>query len=262
MFVVGTERRKTWKQRIKLRPKPSELGPISEMKFMSTARRARMTMRRNTKRDNPEGESTIHVEDDGISDDDEEATNIHSDGPDITRDDSNQNANLTNTQVHPDYKKIWSLMEAADCVDEDCKFAGTQLLSLRANNQLNALGAPKKTSLNKTAKKEWSILQKISKDRSRNYSKSQLANLQVKSKESDGFILLVLIIYRPPSNLQKSMMHPLSYHLRQSVSHEVEANTPGELTKNWLRLRVIQIVGDGVTMGASSIFEDCLVGDK
>ena len=49
VFVVGTERRKTWKQRIKMRPKPSELGPISAMKFMSTARRARMTMRRDIK---------------------------------------------------------------------------------------------------------------------------------------------------------------------------------------------------------------------
>ena len=117
-----------------------------------------MTMRRNTKRDNSEGEATIHAEDDGIIDDDEEATNI-------PRDDSNQNAVVTETIVHPDYRKVWSLMEAADCVDEHCKFAGTQLLRLRVDNQINALGAPQKTPLNKTAKKEWSILQKISKTR-------------------------------------------------------------------------------------------------
>ena len=43
-----------------------------------------MTMQRNTKRENPEGESTIHVEDDGISGDDEE------DVSNITIDDANQ----------------------------------------------------------------------------------------------------------------------------------------------------------------------------
>lgn len=45
-FVVGTEGRKEWKQRTKLPPKPSELGPVKDKVFMSTARRARLTLRR------------------------------------------------------------------------------------------------------------------------------------------------------------------------------------------------------------------------
>ena len=44
IFHVGTECRKEWKQRSKLPPKPSELGPIADMNFMSTATRAKLTM--------------------------------------------------------------------------------------------------------------------------------------------------------------------------------------------------------------------------
>jgi len=35
-FLVGTETRKKWKQKIRTPPKPSELGPIAAMKFVST----------------------------------------------------------------------------------------------------------------------------------------------------------------------------------------------------------------------------------
>lgn len=35
-FLVGTETRKEWKQKIRTPPKPSELGPVSRMKFVST----------------------------------------------------------------------------------------------------------------------------------------------------------------------------------------------------------------------------------
>jgi len=40
-FVVGTEGRKKWKEKSKIPPKPSELGPIADMHFMSTANRAK-----------------------------------------------------------------------------------------------------------------------------------------------------------------------------------------------------------------------------
>ena len=49
LFAVGTEHTKTWKQHIKLCPKPSELGPITVMEFMPTTRRERTAMHRNTK---------------------------------------------------------------------------------------------------------------------------------------------------------------------------------------------------------------------
>ena len=44
-FHVGTECRKEWKQRSKLPPKPSDLGPIKDMEFLSTSSRAKLTMR-------------------------------------------------------------------------------------------------------------------------------------------------------------------------------------------------------------------------
>jgi len=39
-FIVGTEQTKDWKQRIKSRQHPSELGPISKMCFLSPERKA------------------------------------------------------------------------------------------------------------------------------------------------------------------------------------------------------------------------------
>lgn len=45
-FVVGTEKRKEWKQRIRTPPKPSELGPIHKMKFVSTAKQASVATKR------------------------------------------------------------------------------------------------------------------------------------------------------------------------------------------------------------------------
>ena len=41
-FHVGTEMRKTWNERIKTPPKPSELGPIDGVSFASTATRAQL----------------------------------------------------------------------------------------------------------------------------------------------------------------------------------------------------------------------------
>ena len=42
MFLVGTEKRKVWKERSP--PKPSELGPIKDMIFPSTARIGKIVM--------------------------------------------------------------------------------------------------------------------------------------------------------------------------------------------------------------------------
>jgi hypothetical protein len=45
-FAVGTEKRKLWKQRIKTRPNPSELGPIADMLLRSTAHEAKEAIKR------------------------------------------------------------------------------------------------------------------------------------------------------------------------------------------------------------------------
>lgn len=44
-FVVGTKHRKEWKERSKVPPKPSKLGPVSDMTFMSLSKRAKLTVR-------------------------------------------------------------------------------------------------------------------------------------------------------------------------------------------------------------------------
>ena len=132
VFAVGTECRKSWKERTKLRPKPSELGPISGMDFISNDSRAKFTICKNS------GCDVFDVENGGISDDEDEES---IDEPQRRK------------PVDPDYKKVWSLMEAANIVDGECRFAGTRLLTLRANVQLNELTAPQKSSLNKLARK-------------------------------------------------------------------------------------------------------------
>ena len=41
VFVVGTEQRKVWKQRVKLPAKPSELYLVMKMVFVSTGKRGK-----------------------------------------------------------------------------------------------------------------------------------------------------------------------------------------------------------------------------
>ena len=48
-FEVGTEKRKQWKNRVKTPPKPSELGPISRINFMSTSKQAACAVKRLVK---------------------------------------------------------------------------------------------------------------------------------------------------------------------------------------------------------------------
>ena len=44
-FTVGTERRKEWRERSKVPPKPSELRPVHDIDWMSSAKRGKCTMR-------------------------------------------------------------------------------------------------------------------------------------------------------------------------------------------------------------------------
>ena len=64
-IVVGTECRKAWKERTKLQPKPSDLGPISKMKFMSTAKQALLATRRAAMQDEDNSENIIGHESNG-----------------------------------------------------------------------------------------------------------------------------------------------------------------------------------------------------
>ena len=52
MFLVGTEQRKAWKERGP--QNSSDLGPVSEMKFLSTTRQAKIAMNRNMIKKNEE----------------------------------------------------------------------------------------------------------------------------------------------------------------------------------------------------------------
>ena len=76
----------------------------------------------------------------------------------------------------PDYYKIWSLQDAADSLLIDSKFPGVRLLNERANNQRVELADQRR--INAESKREWSVLQKVSKKRSKNLSEAQLSNLR------------------------------------------------------------------------------------
>ena len=117
-------------------PNTSELGLIYGMVFMSTVKRAWTAVRRNIKQDNPK-DVLINAEDDYFSDVEEEDNSM-------TEEDSHPAIDLVESPLHPNYKKVCSLMEAADCVIGGCNFSGTQFLGLRANNQLNNLGTTQK----------------------------------------------------------------------------------------------------------------------
>ena len=61
-FEVGTQQRKEWRQRSKQPPKPSELGPISEMLMMSTGKRAKHAMRQYKKDKNENSITPVLLE--------------------------------------------------------------------------------------------------------------------------------------------------------------------------------------------------------
>ncbi len=164
-FVVGTERRKLWKER--LPAKSSELCPVSDMLFMSTAKRAKMSINRDAKQRAKPAVSAIAKDDD---------SDIHAEDKDVII--TEENSEGASPAFNPDYKKIWSLMDAAGCDNEDCKFAGIRMLASRANTQLNELSAYQKNAINKESKREWSMLQQETKRRTVNLSLSQRNNLK------------------------------------------------------------------------------------
>jgi hypothetical protein len=157
-FLVGTEKRKAWKERSP--PKPSELGPIKDMKFPSTAKIGKIVMRKEQNNANEKvGRSTPVVD----LDDNNEITN-HKDN---------------NASEAPAYRKIWSMMEAAGIVDQGRLFIGHQLLQFRANVQDRTLSMHKRSLMDKQSLKEWVQLKKKSIHRSMNSTESQRSNLSI-----------------------------------------------------------------------------------
>lgn len=73
-FIVGTEKRKKWKQRIRTPPKASELGPISKINFSSTAKQASLATMRRTAKDDVGVADCAAKDDDGVVDCDDRAT--------------------------------------------------------------------------------------------------------------------------------------------------------------------------------------------
>ena len=129
-FLVGTEQRKTWKA--KGPPKPSELGPVAGMNFQSTVKQAKAVMNRDVKKRN------VSKEDQHI---DEEDSTIEEE--DSTEDDANEMVSP------PQYRKIWSLLEAAGGIDAKCKYVGVRLLNLRATRDDQTLTLTKKSKMDK-----------------------------------------------------------------------------------------------------------------
>ena len=153
-FVVGTQRRKTWKQRIKTPPKPSELGPVHKMKMESTAKLASSAVKRCT-----DMSEQILVE--------------QSDS-----DDNDQDMEDTVDLFTPDYGRVWSLMEAADCCEGMLEegFAGIKLLSMRSDKD-QSRDKLEQTKLNKQARKDWKELKRLAKKRSIRNIEQKIKNL-------------------------------------------------------------------------------------
>ena len=109
VFVVGTERRKEWKQRSKRPPKPSELGPISEIQFMSTAKRAKLLMHQVGKENDNAGADENPV-------DERSQTDIRQHSPPEPN------------QFAVDYARVVALMKTADCFCDQSMIVGHRLL--------------------------------------------------------------------------------------------------------------------------------------
>lgn len=156
-FVVGTQRRKAWKQRIKTPPNPSELGPAHTFKFRSTAKEASAAVKR-------------------CSDIEEQ---ILQEPRDHTVADVPQFVTFT-----PDYHRIWCLMEAADCENVlEMGTAGFELLSMRSDRQMQSMDKLERTSIFKQMVKDWDELKRLAKKRSIRNIASKIDNLPITSTQ-------------------------------------------------------------------------------
>ena len=160
-FVVGTERRKAWKQRIKTPPKPSELGPAHKFKFHSTAKEASCAVKRCT----------------------DLSEQILQEPSDTDGDDNTEVVTFT-----PNYYRIWCLVEAADCENVlGLEFAGFELLSMRSDKQAHSIDKLQRTIISKQAKKGWDELQGLAKKRSIRNINRKIDNLPASTTQQHHF---------------------------------------------------------------------------
>eukprot|EP00956_Cyclotella_meneghiniana_P040674 scaffold202164_cov66-Cyclotella_meneghiniana.AAC.2 len=153
-FVVGTERRKAWKQRIKDPPKPSDLGPISEKLFKSTSKQAKTATMRCAK-----------IEDQMP--------------PTVTM--ATESNELTFT---PNYVQVWSLIEAADCESVlESGYIGIELLSMRSDRQASGIDRLERTRMSKQARTDWSKLKSLSYKRSIRHIDVKLDNIPTRTRK-------------------------------------------------------------------------------
>jgi len=205
-FVVGTESRKKWKEKSKVPPKPSELGPIKDMEFMSTAKRAKLTVRPNLKAPPfdicmPVNEHTCSLPNCSINED-----SPHQDMKECNGDNCNK---LVHPSCHiqyeesggfvheenrwfcqdchpktpppPKYLRILSLMKVAGCEVDDSKIVGLRLLAMRGVKELGT-DFSKQRLAEKKAVEEWTKLEKKTHQRSRNITTSQSSNLNKRNQ--------------------------------------------------------------------------------
>lgn len=158
-FVVGTQRRKQWKQRIKTPPNPSELGPISTFKFRSTAKEAVSAVKRCTDID----EQILQEPHDSST---------------------NATVPAGNDTFTPAYHRIWSLMEAANCESVlEMDFAGFELLSMRSDDQMKSIEKLERTAISKQMAKDWEKLKRAAKQRSIRNIEKKIDNLPTPAQE-------------------------------------------------------------------------------
>ena len=104
--MVGTEQRKKWKQHICTSPKPSELGPITEVSFISTAKRALHGMKLHGRESDVEIITPLNIEPN---------TTEHYQNVDNTFNPEYEHYRSVDDRFNPDYYGVTLLMDAAGC---------------------------------------------------------------------------------------------------------------------------------------------------
>ena len=158
-FLVGTETRKKWKQKIRTPPKPSELGPVSKMKFVSTQKQLVAVTKLQVKSDANERVSAL---DTGTTQMEERRSNTY----------------------EPNYVKVSLLMDAAESHSKPGGDAiGVKLLRLRSDKQMTELERDILFSAFKQAALDWRHLQSMSLTRTLNYASNYLRKpIRIKKK--------------------------------------------------------------------------------
>ena len=205
-FQVGTEQRKIWRQRYKVPPKPSQLGPIEDFEFMSSTKRAKAELQLSKKLKFvnklpaiPEEDLTPEAAKMTATENDEDAavdigaaedadkTNGANDtveartALDAAERRSAEGAAETEAsdqdneedQTDPvDYVKIYALMKAADCEMADSPCVGHKLIPMRAMEQLDG-DLAKMSREEKVARENWKHLLELSNSRRVSQSSAQ-----------------------------------------------------------------------------------------